>query len=86
MAELDAFTHDTYVEYLDAYAPNQYFESSSELRVFTYAIMPLIEAYMWFKKENERLKVEALPEIHKIDLPEETVPEIPKGPEENKPN
>jgi hypothetical protein len=87
MTELDAFTHDIYIEYLDTYAPNKDFESGSDLRIFTYAVMPLIEAYMWFKKENERLKVEALPEIHKIDLPEETTPEIPKGPDlTEKPN
>jgi hypothetical protein len=42
--------------------------------------------YMWIKKEDERLKTEALPEIKVFKLPEEIVPEVPKGPELNKLN
>jgi hypothetical protein len=36
--------------------------------------------YMWIKKEDERLKTEALPEIKTFKLPEEIVPELPKSP------
>lgn len=77
--ELDAFVNDIYVDFLTE-SNRIYFETVADLRIFTNSLMPAIEAYMWFKKEKERLEVEALPEINKIDLPEETTPQVPKGP------
>ncbi len=68
--ELEAFTHDVYQDNYD----------DTEL-MFPTLCGHLIEAYMWFKKENERLGIEPLPEITKIDLPVETVPEIPAAPD-----
>lgn len=41
----------------------------------------LAVATMWLQKEKERLEVEALPEIKKLEIPAETTPEIPKAPE-----
>lgn len=66
LTELEAFTHDFYVDHKE-YPGNiihQY----------------LAQGYMWIKFENERLKIEALPEVKNIPLPAEVVPEIPKEP------
>jgi hypothetical protein len=44
----------------------------------------LIVAGCWLNKEKQRLVTEALPEIKKIELPEEVKLEVPAGPEELK--
>lgn len=47
------------------------------------AIHPyLAKGLMWLIMEEDRLKTEALPEVKHIDLPQEVVPEFPKGPED----
>lgn len=42
----------------------------------------LMVASMWFLREKERVHQEAPPEVRKIELPAETVPEVPKSPED----
>lgn len=71
--ELDGFVNDIWQDQF----PNPH-------PLFTIPYGYIAEAYMWFRKENERLKVEALPEIEKIEIPEETQPEIPASPEVKK--
>jgi len=71
-SELEAFCHD--------YVGTSHLDDVKVHTLLTNFWSSMVEAYMWINKENERLKVEALPEINKIDLPEETVPEIPEGP------
>ncbi len=79
MTELEAFVHDIYEDYIHA-------EFNTELLTFIPAYSNLVEAYMWIQKENERLKVEALPEIRKIEIPAEIFPEIPKNDANQKQN
>jgi len=72
-AELEAIVHDFYEEHIHA-------EFDPELLPYLPIYSYLVEAYMWLSKENERLKTEALPEIKTINIPQEVVPEVPKGP------
>ena len=76
-AELENITHDLYEDQIRL-------DFSPELFMFMPAYGYMVEAYMWLSKEKERLTVEALPEIKKIDIPEEFIPEIPAGPEVDK--
>lgn len=77
--ELDALTAD-FLEESEEYATKAPFVSTLLLGTIS---GHLVEATMWFTKEKERLKVEALPTINEIKLPEETLPEIPAGPEKS---
>jgi len=80
--ELDALTAD-FIEEVEEYATKSPFASTLMLG----GIMShLVEATMWFLKEKERLGVEGLPEFTEIKLPEETLPEIPAGPETDQPS
>jgi len=75
--ELETFANDLY----NSHIPTTIETGLHVTTIYTH----LIESYMWFKKENERLSIEALPEINKIDIPEESVLEVPTQPEEVKP-
>lgn len=70
--ELDGFIHDMWLDHQSEFHP-----------LFYTAYGHLAEAYMWMKKEEERLKVEAIPETEKILVPEETPLELPKAPEDS---
>jgi hypothetical protein len=70
---MDAISHDFYVDYVQG--------NVEQLEPMLVPICDhLFLASCWLAKENERLLTEALPEIKKIEMPVETVPEIPAGP------
>jgi len=79
MSELEAYTHDIYQDYIDDDE-----NKKSLFPIFPMVHAYMVEAYMWFQKEKERVDVEPVPEITKIDIPAETVLEVPKQPEDVK--
>jgi hypothetical protein len=79
-SELEAISYDFYKDHVQ---PFQMIEK--EMAPMLIPISDhLTVAACWLGKEKERLLTEALPELKVIKLPEETVPEIPKGVENEK--
>ena len=82
--ELEAYVHDMYEDHIKSMYDTQFTTTLS-----TTLLLPvynhLIEAYQWMDNENTRLKSEAIPEIAKIDIPAELVPELPKSPKDELP-
>jgi hypothetical protein len=69
-SELDGFVNDLWVDQFPDCHP-----------LFPMAYSHVAEAYMWFKRENERIKIEEMPKVEKIEVPEEIPLELPKQPE-----
>lgn len=83
--ELEAFVHDIYVDHIKGISNTNLPDAEvTELLMFIPAYACMTEAYMWLSIENTRLKTEALPEIAKINIPDEILPEIPAGPVSDK--
>jgi hypothetical protein len=78
-SEIEAWTHDIYVDYIE--------KSDSDTPLIIYFINAhtlLAESLMWIEKEKERMTVEAMPEIRKVNIPDEVPLAVPKGPADMK--
>jgi hypothetical protein len=73
-SEVEAQAHDFYVDRVQ------------DVAGYMPMVIPICDhltlAACWLGKEKQRLLTEALPEIKIIKIPEEVLPEAPKGPED----
>jgi len=77
-SELEAISYDFYKDHVQPFQ----LLTDETCPLLTSIADHLIVASCWLKKEKERLLTEALPELKVINLPKETTPEVPSGPED----
>jgi hypothetical protein len=75
--ELEAISYDFYQDHTSLYAVET---NSNAYPILVPIADHIIVASCWLQKEKARLLTESIPEIKKIELPAEKVPEIPVGP------